>query len=62
MGQEDVIKRLKEHLKARINQSGRLFKYDKTYSIRYVMDFMPYLSKAQAIQILKENIPDVINL
>ena len=58
----EVIRMLKEHLKAMVQRKGCLSKYDKNYSIRYVMDFIPNISEAQAIQILEENIPAVVNL
>lgn len=61
MEQEDVIKLLKEHLKAKENANGRLTNRDKFFCIHYVEDFLQY-TKGQAIQFLERHIPAVLEL
>ena len=56
MGKEEVIKRLKEHLRAKEKQRGFLVGGDKYYCMHYIMDFL-LLSKKQAKQFIKENLP-----
>lgn len=61
MGRDEVIKRLKEHLTAKVQQNGRLSKNDKYYCIHYAEDFLQ-MKKNQAIRFIEENIPIVANL
>ena len=61
MDKNEVIYRLTEHLKAKERKRGTLCSADKFYCITYVMDFM-LLSKEQAKQFLKENIPEFAQL
>jgi hypothetical protein len=58
MDKHEVVKRLKEHLRARKQQNGELKKGDLLYCITYVMDFL-LIEKEQAKQFVAENIPDV---
>ena len=61
MEKEEVIRRLREHLKAKKLKSGKLCKYDKNFSINYVMDCL-LLTKEQALKFLKKHFPSVVNL
>lgn len=61
MGKDEVIRMLKEHLKAKEKENGRLTIRDKYYCIHYVEDFLEY-SKKQAERFLKDNIPVVMSL
>ena len=61
MEQDEVIKLLREHLKAKANTNGRLTNRDKYFAIHYVEDFLEY-SKGQAIQFLESHIPEVMDL
>lgn len=61
MTKTEVISRLKEHLKARKNQHGKLSKNDKYYCIHYVEDFLN-MTKDKAIQFLNENLPMVMGI
>ena len=61
MNENEVIERLNEHLKARVMQNGSLNPRDKYFCIHYVEDFLD-MTKEQAIQFLKDNIPMVMNL
>lgn len=60
MEKEEVIKRLKDHLKAKENQHGRLTHRDRAFCISYVSDFLE-MSNPQAIRFLKKHIPYVVN-
>ena len=61
MSKQEIIERLKEHLKAKVHKNGKLTKRDKFYCIYYVEDFM-VCKRKEAIKFLKENIPMVMNL
>ena len=61
MGKDEVIRMLKEHLKAREQENGTLNKRDKHFSIHYVEDFLE-MKKDEAINFLKKHIPHVVNL
>ena len=61
MDKDEIIKRLKEHLKARENMNGELTIRDKYYCIHYVEDFLEYRRK-QAEKFLEENLPMVMSL
>ena len=61
MGEEEVIKRLKEHLAAKKEKNGKLGKNDKYYCIHYVEDFL-MCSRSDAVTLLEENFPDVMSL
>lgn len=61
MEKEEVIRRLREHLKSKKLKSGKLCKYDKNFSIKYVMDCL-LLTREQALEFLKKHIPSVVNL
>ena len=61
MDKDEIIKRLKEHLKAREKMNGELNIRDKYYCIHYVEDFME-CRRTEAIKFLEENIPVVMNL
>lgn len=56
MNENEVIKCLKEHIKASINKHGRITGNDKRYMITYIMDFMPYLDKESAIKFYNEKV------
>jgi hypothetical protein len=61
MDKNEVIKRLKEHLKAKEMQRGFLVKKDKFYCQNYIMDFLN-LSVREARQFMKEYLPALANL
>lgn len=61
MDKDEVIRRLKEHLKAREQENGSLNNRDKHFSIHYVEDFLE-MTKKEAINFLKKHIPQVVNL
>lgn len=61
MDKDEVIRRLKEHLRAKEIQNGTLNLRDKHYCIHYVEDFLGY-KKNKAIKFLEDNIPLVMNL
>ena len=61
MSKQEIIKRLTEHLKAKVHKNGKLTKRDKYWCIYYVEDFLEY-SRKQAIKFLEENLPMVMNL
>lgn len=61
MEKDEVIKLLKEHLKAKENTNGCLTNRDKWWSIHYVEDFLQY-TKGQAIKFLERHIPAVLDL
>lgn len=55
MGENEVIYRLKEHLKAKKKQRGCNNLKDLYYCINYIMDFL-FLYRKQAKQFYKEYI------
>ena len=61
MDKNEVIWRLKEHLRYREKENGELNLKDWYFCITYIMDFL-LLTKAEAKQFIKENIPAVANL
>ena len=61
MDKNEVIYRLKQHLKAREQENGELNKKDLYFCVNYVMDFL-LISKRDAKKFLKEHIPFVLNL
>lgn len=60
MDKDEVIRRLKDHLRAREYKNGKLNYKDRAFSISYVKDFLE-MSTAQAIHFLEQHIPYVIN-
>lgn len=58
MTKEEIINRLKGHLRAMKQRRGKLQKGDLLYCITYVMDFM-LVEKEQAKQFVAENVPEV---
>ena len=55
MSENEVIYRLKEHLKAKKMQRGFNNSKDLYYCINYIMDFL-YLNRKEAKQFYKEKI------
>lgn len=55
MGENEVIYRLKEHLKAKRKQRGCNNSKDMYYCINYIMDFL-FVDKKQAKQFYEQNI------
>lgn len=60
MDKDEVIRRLKEHLRAKENRNGRLTHRDRAFCISYVRDFLR-MSTAQAIRFLKQHFPYVVD-
>ena len=58
MGEEEVIERLTEHLKAKKQKNGRLCRNDKFYCIYYVMGFL-LLNKKDAIKFINKHFPEI---
>ena len=56
MSESEVIRRLKEHIRACIIKHGRISKTDKGYIIKYIMDFLPWLSKEDAVRFFREKL------
>lgn len=61
MGRDEVIKRLKEHLTAKVQQNGGLSKRDKFYCIHYAEDFL-LMKRNRAKRFVEENFPILANI
>lgn len=60
MEKDEVIRRLKDHLKAKENENGRLTHRDRAFCIRYVRDFLE-MTTSQALHFLEQHIPYVVD-
>ena len=60
MDKDEVIRRLKDHLRAKENENGRLSYRDRAFCISYVKDFLE-MSTGQAVRFLQQHIPSVVN-
>lgn len=60
MDKAEVLKRLKEHLKARKQQNGEWNRNDKYFCLRYVEDFLN-MSKDNAKLFIDEHFPCIAN-
>jgi hypothetical protein len=60
LDKDEVIRRLKEHLRGRENMNGELTFRDRAFCIRYVSDFLD-MTHAQAIRFLEKNVPQAIH-
>ena len=58
MGENEVIYRLREHLKAKRNKRGCNNSKDRYYCINYIMDFL-FINRKQAKQFYKNHIEKV---
>jgi hypothetical protein len=61
MDKNEVIRRLKEHLKAKEMQRGFLVAKDKFYCQYYIMDFLN-LSVREARRFIKDYLPALADL
>ena len=56
MSKQEIIKRLREHLKGQLRKQGHLDKRDFGFCVKYIMDFMPWISKKEAADIYRKEI------
>jgi hypothetical protein len=55
MDKAEVIHRLKDHLKGRLDKTNKITKVDKNYCINYIMDFL-FLDRKSAKKILENEV------
>ncbi len=53
---QEVVKNLKGHLKGKLRKNGHIGKPEYNFCIKNIMDFMPYLSKKEAVDIYRNEI------